>query len=257
LVTSDNGNMSKGMNMGNRDACTCGRGEAATALRDASPIVLSPQQTLELKQVIKHVEYYQPLYGIQVTPKPLRSCRDRAEVIAAAMETLDGERRLIDFGSSLGYFVFYFADRGVVAEGLECGPANVAVAETVRRINGLDCSFHCAELTLEYVRDLPAGKYEVGLILSVLHHIVHQHGLAYAAELMAELIERIPMLIVELAHREEPVNFAWRDSQPADPLAVLSACRNIRMKKLGEFETHLSHVRRALWCIEKDTSEAS
>ena len=226
-------------------------GAGAMGLREQFPVTLSPQQTVELKQVIRRVEYYQPLYGLWITPKPLRGCRDRAEAIGAAIGALGPELRLVDFGSALGYFVFYFADRGVQAEGVESVENNVAVAEAVRRINGLPCSFRCAELTVEYARGIRPDQYGVGLILSVLHHIIHLRGLAYAQELVGELLERVPVLILELAHRNEDVRYPWRESQPEDPLAVLAACRNIRVEKLGEFETHLSAVRRGLWRVDR------
>jgi hypothetical protein len=236
--------------MESQKTCTC-RVSGATGLREESPVALSSLQTMELKQVIRRVEYYQPLYGIRIVPRPLRNCRDRAEATGAALGPLGPDLRLVDFGSALGYFVFYFADRGVQAHGIESGENNVAVAETVRRINGLQCSFECAELTVEYVRGIPVGRYDVGMILSVLHHVIHRRGLAYAQELMAELLERVPVLILELAHRDEDVRHPWRASQPEDPLAVLAACRRVRVNKLGEFGTHLSTVRRGLWRVDR------
>jgi O-antigen chain-terminating methyltransferase len=229
----------------------CCASAGARGLREESPVALSPLQTVELKQVIRRVEYYQPLYGIQIVPKPLRRCRDRAEAIGAAIGPMGPQLRLVDFGSSLGYFAFYFADRGVQAHGVEFGKNDVAVAEAVRRINGLPCSFECAELTVDYVRGIPAGRYDVGMILSLLHHIIHLRGLAYAQELVGELLERVPVLFLELAHRDEDVRHPWRASQPEDPLAVLAACRSVRVEKLGEFETHLSAVRRGLWRADR------
>jgi SAM-dependent methyltransferase len=226
---------------------------AGKLLRENSPVVLSPAQIVDLKKYIRSVEYYQPLYGLQIAPKPLRECRDRAQAIAGALAPLDGKLRVIDFGSSLGYFVFYFADRGAIADGVDYSLPNVAAATAVRRANGLNCSFRCAELTLDYVRAIPAGKYDAGLLLSVLHHIVHERGLLYAMELIAELMERIPVLILELAHRDEQVPYAWRQSQPSDPLEVLAGCKNIRIEKLGEFGTHLSKVSRPIWmAVRKD-----
>jgi hypothetical protein len=224
------------------------------ALHVGPAILLSPQQTRDLKQVIKFVEYYQPLYAIELGPKPRRPCRDRADAIAEALAPLGPHQRIVDFGSSLGYFVFYFADRGVHAEGIDSRPENVAVAQVVRQINGLPALFNCAELSLEYVRSIPHGRYDAALILSVLHHITHKQGLAYTVELVAELLQRIPVLILELARRDESVDFLWRESQPEDPLDVLSACPNIHTRKLGEFDTHLSHIRRPLWLITRKNS---
>lgn len=229
--------------------CECSQHEKIIALRENAPILLSAEQIRELKPLIKQVEYYQPLYGLQIAPKPLRSCRDRAQAIAAELQPLGPHLRLIDFGSSLGYFVFYFADRGVQAEGIDSRPHNVAAAQAVRHINGLKCSLNCARLTLDYVRTIPPGHYDAALILSVLHHITHQHGLAYTTSLVAELMTRIPTLILELAHRDEQVTFAWRESQPQDPLDVLSKCQNMKLKKLGDFDTHLSNIRRPLWLV--------
>jgi SAM-dependent methyltransferase len=217
--------------------------------REDFPVILSAAQTWELKQVIKHVEYYQPLYGLQIDPKPLRSCRDRAEAIAGAIGPLSPGMRLVDFGCSLGYFVFYFADRGIHAQGIDLSASNVAVAQTVRRINRLSCSLSCAQLTLEYVRTIPVGRYNVGLLLSILHHIIHREGLEYARELVGELSRRIPVLVLEMAHREEQVSCDWRNSLPEDPLEVLSSCQNVHLQKLGEFETHLSPVPRPLWLL--------
>jgi O-antigen chain-terminating methyltransferase len=217
------------------------------SLRENSPVVLSSAQIADLNKYMGSVEYYQPLYGLQIAARPLRECRDRADVIARALSPLDGRLRVVDFGASLGYFVFYFADRGAHAEGVDFAFSSVAAATAVRRINGLNCSLHCAELTLEYVRAIPAGKFDAGLLLSVLHHIVHGRGLNYAQQLVAELMQRIPVLILELARRDEEVLFAWRRSQPQDPLELLAACQNIRIEKLGEFATHLSPVARPIW----------
>lgn len=214
-------------------------------------IAPTPRQVQLLKPLIKQVEYYQPLYGLDIAPKPLRPCVDRARAVEKELNRLPRPVRLIDLGSSLGYFVFYFADRGMTAEGVDFLPQNVAVAEMIAQINGISCRFQCREMTLESVREMAPGRYDTALLFSILHHIIHARGLGYAQALVRELLDRVPLLIVEFAHGGESVDFAWRGSQPADPLDVLRECGAIQMNKIGEFPTHLSSAMRPLWAITR------
>jgi len=215
------------------------------ALVEDSPV----PTTAELEQCLNRVEYYQPLYGITGFEDPLRSCRDRALAIAAALAPLGENVRLIDFGSSLGYFPFFFADRGLVTTGIDIKPENTAVARATQRLNGLEATFQTGVLDLETVRAISPGEYDVALALSVLHHITHQRGIDYVARLLAELLARIPTLILELAHRDEEVRFAWRNSLPEDPLAILCACPNVHVRILGHFPSHLSATTRPMYLI--------
>jgi hypothetical protein len=207
--------------------------------------------TPELEQCLNRVEYYQPLYGICGFEDPLRLCRDRALAIAAALAPFGKNFRLIDFGSSLGYFPFFFADRGAITTGFDIKPENTAVALATQRLNGLAATFKTLPLDLNTVSAILPGEYDIALILSVLHHITHQRGIDYVAQLLAELLSRIPVLILELAHRYEDVRFAWRNSLPEDPLAILPACRNVQVHTLAHFPTHLSTTTRPLYIITR------
>ena len=66
--------------------------------------------------------------------------------------------RLVDFGSSLGYFPFFFADRGAIATGIDLSPGNIAVALATQRLNGLQANFQTAALNLPLVRGIAAGE---------------------------------------------------------------------------------------------------
>jgi O-antigen chain-terminating methyltransferase len=210
--------------------------------------------TAELERCLNRVEYYQPLYGISGFEGPLRSCRDRALAIEGALAPLGRGFRLIDFGSSLGYFPFFFADRGAVATGVDIKPENTAVALAAQRLNGLSATFKTAPLDLDTAAGIGLGEYDAALMLSVLHHITHQHGGDYAARLVARVLARIPTLVLELAHRDEAVRFAWRNSLPDDPLAVLSACPDIQVRALDHFPSHLSAARRPMYLVTRRRS---
>jgi Methyltransferase domain len=207
--------------------------------------------TAALEQALNRVEYYQPLYGISGFEAPLRGCRDRALAIAAELGPVQANVRLVDFGSSLGYFPFFFSDRGAVTTGFDINSKNTAVALATQRLNGLPATFKTAALDLEKVRGIPSGEYDVALILSVLHHITHQKGIAYVTKLVSELLERIPTLVLELAHRDETVQFPWQKSLPDDPLEILSASPDVQVKLLGHFPSHLSRSTRPMYLITR------
>jgi O-antigen chain-terminating methyltransferase len=159
--------------------------------------------------------------------------------------------RLIDFGSSLGYFPFFFADRGAICTGLDIKPQNTAVAQAIQRLNGLNATFGTSSLDLQTVHSISPDQFDVALMLSVLHHINHLRGTDYVARLLADLLDRIPMLILELATKQEAVQFAWRDSLPDDPLAILSACGNVHVRKLGLSRSHLSDAERPIYVVTR------
>lgn len=210
--------------------------------------------TEQLKARLDCVEVYQPLYGISGLDAPLRDCQDRARIIADALRPLGREFRLIDFGSSLGYFPFFFADRGAITSGFDVNRKNTEVALATQRLNRLPATFKTAALDLTTVRRIPSGKYQVALILSVLHHIIHRYGLRYVTELMVELLDRIPTLVLELAQRNEEVTFPWRESLPEDPLSILSLCGQINVQLLGESRSHLSTASRPLYLVSREPS---
>jgi len=219
----------------------------ASPLVEESPV----PATLILERALNRVEYYQPLYGVSGFEDPLRACRDRALAIVGELSPIEPNLRLVDFGSSLGYFPFFFADRGAVATGFDISPKNTDVARATQQLNGLNASFKTAALDLPLVREIQQREYDVALILSVLHHITYQKGVAYVAELVAELLSRIPVLVLELAHRDEDVTFAWKDSLPDDPLSILIACGDVRTKLLGHFPSHLSRSTRPMYLITR------
>jgi hypothetical protein len=128
------------------------------------------------------------------------------------------------------------------------------VADTfvdTQRINGLAATFKTAPLDLNTVSTILPGEYDVVLALSVLHHITLRRGIDYVKQLVAERLARIPIRIVELAHRDKDVNFAWRESLPEDPLGIFSACPHIRVHRLGDFSSHLSSSVRPMYLITR------
>jgi O-antigen chain-terminating methyltransferase len=227
-----------------------GPGREGPACRDRrvedAPVPATPEL---IHQCYSRVEFYQPLYGITGLDEPLRGCRDRALAIEAALAPLGKGFRLVDFGSSLGYFPFFFADRGASTAGFDINPENTAMTLACQRLNGLPAEFRTAPLDLDTVRAIPPGTFDVALVLSVLHHINLRFGMGYVQQLLAELLARVPVLVLELAHRDEPVTFAWRSALPADPLEILAACGKVHVQELARSQSHLSDSTRPLFLV--------
>jgi O-antigen chain-terminating methyltransferase len=199
------------------------------------------------------VEYYQPAYmigGINLIPQ--RECKDRCRVIEKSMNSSIAGLRILDIGSSLGYICYYFADRGAVTEGWESNPKNAEVARLIGQINGIPAKFETKELYLEILDDINIGQFDIVIILSVLHHIIHFKGLQYVQEIVKKIIEKIPILIVELALKNEDESLFWNDAQPENELAIFDLIKDeIIIEKIGEFPTHLSLKQRPLYKISK------
>lgn len=206
-----------------------------------------------LRSLVSRVEPYQPLYGVNgVITNPARTSRDRAEAIAENLAPLNG-RRVLDIGSSLGYMPFYLADRGAHTTGWDLSVDNVEVARLVQSINGIAASFVVTTLDLERADAIDTGQFDAILLLSVLHHVIHFQGLETAQKIVRSLLRAAPVLILELASKDEDPDLFWSESQPDDPLDVLALVADeVTLTKVGDFGTHLSTSTRPLYVVSRE-----
>lgn len=222
-------------------------------LKDLHDVVSSKDQRLdELRRLIAEVEPYQPTYGISgLVDSPRRSSRERCITIESYLRPVTG-KHILDIGSSLGFFSYYFADRGAYVEGWEENVKNAEVARRIGALNGLNVDFRTKEFNSETVTSIPYDKFDAAFILSVFHHIIRFNGLPYTQELVKSLMDRVPVLIVELAKKGEDPKLPWDASQPEDELAIFDLVRDeIEITKLGDFGNHLSSKTRPLYAIQK------
>lgn len=205
-----------------------------------------------LRTLVSRVEPYQPLYGIGgIIDQPARTSADRARAIESAMSGVRG-KRILDVGASFGYMSYYFADRAAVVTGWEANPQNTEVARQVGAVNGLRATFLTKELNLENARTIEPGSFDCAFVLAVFHHIIHFQGLEAAQQIMAELIDRIPVVFLELAARGEDADLFWDAAQPEDPLTLLDLVRDrVQIDCLGVFDTHLSDRQRPLYRVSR------
>ncbi|UDY22675.1 glycosyltransferase [Nocardioides sp. Kera G14] len=203
-----------------------------------------PQRATDLTRLndlLKTVEHYQPLYGLPgLVDVPSRESLDRAHLIEQALGVLPG-LRVLDIGSSLGYMCLYLADRGAHTCGWEMNPDNAEVARIVSRLTGVRTTIKTRTLDEHTISSVGADEFDAVLVLSVLHHVIHFRGLEHAQHLVADLLDRARVLIVELAGPNEGEQYYWSAAQPEDPLTVLDLVRErAEIEILGTFGTHLS-----------------
>lgn len=204
----------------------------------------------KLKNQIKAVEQYQPVYAINgIVNNPQRYSNDRCKTIENNLGRVGG-LKILDVGSSLGYLCYYFADRGSLTEGWEYNPKNAEVSRLIGEINGISTHIKTKAFDLESVNDIKSGDYDVITILSVIHHIIFYKGLKYTQELMKETLEKVPIVIVELATKNEDRNIEWNDSQPKNELEIFDLVKDrVKIRKIGEFSNHLSDKKRPLYAV--------
>ena len=207
----------------------------------------------KLRNMLNEIEYYQPAYmigGINLTPK--RECKDRCRAIEKALDGNIAGLKILDIGSNLGYVCYYFADRGAVTEGWENDIKHAETARLIGQINGLRTSIKSKEFNMEEIEQIKPGDYDVIMFLSVLHHVIHFNGLRYAQEAIKKTIEKIPVLIAELAVKNEDATLFWNEALPDNELAVFDLVKDeIIIDKIGVFSTHLSSIERPLYKITK------
>lgn len=204
-----------------------------------------------LKDLLGKVEPYQPLYGLGgLISEPRRTSADRCRVIEKALGDVSG-LRMLDIGSSLGYVSYYFADRGASVEGWDSTLNNVEVSRLTGELNGIQgASFKFKELNEEMVKTIPGGEFDVVFVLSVFHHIIYYQGLDKTKELVKSLLDRIPVMVVELAKKGEDASLKWDSAQPENELDIFDGL-DVEIKKLGDFHNHLSDNTRPLYMVTR------
>lgn len=202
-----------------------------------------------LTKKLQHVENYQPVYGLRgLVGSPARDSEDRAQLIQEKLGDLWG-KQILDIGSSLGYISFFLADRGAQVQGWEASPQNAEVARLISQINGIPVDFRTKELNLETVQEVPADHFDAVIVLSVFHHIIRFQGLEATQKMVKALLEKAPVMIVELAKKGEDPKLPWDKSQPANELDIFKGL-DVTITKIGSFGNHLSNKKRPLYMVE-------
>ncbi len=195
-------------------------------------------------------EVYQPIYGYpELSEHASRATEDRFEDIKRVYEALSSRLgrplRVLDLGCAQGFMSLSLAALGASVVGVEMLPEN---AELCRKLGSqnpqLDVNFVEGRLE-EFVSSLDEDRFDLVLLLSVIHHVAFHVSQETAESTVARLRSSVPVLLAELAVAEEPLY--WAAALPADPASIFGDALFVR--ELRRTGTHLSDVVRPLFFV--------
>ncbi len=205
----------------------------------------------QLRSAYNKVDPYQPLYGLSGFGEGQRGTKDRCEAIYKYFSNDVDGMRILDVGCYAGYATFYFADRGAHTVGTDNRSENIEICNLTKEITGVPAEFKVEEFSPESIKLIKPGAYDAVMILSVLHWTIHDNGLKYVQKCMADLLEKVPMVIVELAQKGEDKKLYWDKAMPKNDLDIFAKAKDIKIEKIGTFPTHLSDKRRPIYVVTK------
>ena len=206
----------------------------------------------KLKGLLKVVEPYQPLFGLTIPNyQPKRITKDRVETIEKHLNNNVNGIRILDLGSSLGYIPLYLASKGAIATGWENNENNLHVSNILKEINSSSAIFSSNSLDLNTYKLINSDNFDVVIILSLLHHIIHFQGIDACKTILNYILEIVPQVYIEFATKDELVDLYWKNSLPDNILSLIENKENYNIELLEEYSTHLSTTKRPLYSISK------
>lgn len=211
-------------------------------------------QQFTLARLVGAVSCYQPVTvgGRELTAGD-RQCRERWGLIAPLLAAA-GVGSLLDLGCAEGFFVRQAArDMGCLAVGVDADIRRVTIASTAAFLDRIaGAAFLQDSISAELIDRLPA--FDAVIFLSVLHHIIVDHGIEYAARLVTGIREKTgKILIFDMGQSDETAH-DWSRALPdmgADAgrwiAEFLRGCGFSRAEQVGETEAYQGLSRRLLF----------
>lgn len=202
--------------------------------------------TCRLFILLKKIDHSQPLYYFPVLKnrKWHRPCVDRADTLYQVIRPWGQGGRIVDIGCHLGYFSHFFADRGFVVSGVDDHSAHISVCKLLSRMSQKKTQFRRQFFSLEWIQRICADDYDIGFLFEKLDEVLLEKGVSVASSLLEALLEKIPILCVELT---------LSDEKPAQLIAGLAKRTDLSIEKMGLFPSQRSVYWRQLFLIKKNT----
>lgn len=222
---------------------------------------------INIVRLLNLVELYQLTYNPKKYPFIKakfykRNCHDR---LSAIRENINFSciGSYLDIGSQLGYFVFDLAklNKTMIAHGIEMNTIACAYSTSILFLNNLkNISFSNTKINPEIVKKIP--KYDVISFLDVFHHIVFFDGHEAADEIMHQLYKKCNLYFIFETGQYDEKGYYWSkklnfmDKNPTKWINdYLLSLGYSEVKLIGEFSTHLSNKKRALFLCKKENEE--
>jgi SAM-dependent methyltransferase len=198
-------------------------------------------------------ELYQPVrIGARTLGNGARTCVDRWSQIATVLERTNA-KSLVDIGCAEGYFVQRAALHGCVALGIDADVRRLTIAQNACLLNGVSgAGFLYGEISVDFIEALPS--FDVTLFLSVLHHLMYEHGVDHAAQIMTSIRKRTRFGLVFDMGQSNEANQEWSRLLPRmepDPKTwITDFLKRVGFSEvdlLGDTDAYMSTARRHLF----------
>ncbi len=188
----------------------------------------------------------QPLYNFPTfkTTSPPRLFLNKADLIHQEMKAWGQGGRILDIDCNLGFFSLYFADRGYQVTGMDKHDSNISICRLLQHINRKKTQFFSEEFSSSFLTKLKNDQYDIAFLFDAIHPLLN-HSLETAQELIASLLEKVPIMFIELT-------MSNGETFPEDEQAVFSKCRDITIKKIGLLQNHETGEWRPLYLVKKN-----
>jgi SAM-dependent methyltransferase len=211
-------------------------------------------QRFTLKRLVRSYEPYHPVVlGETTIAQGERSCVDRWTLIENTISGLH-PATFLDLGCAEGYFVQQAAKTfKCVAIGVDADIRRLTVARTASSLNQTKgAGFIDATIDLPLLAKLPA--FEVVIFLSVMHHIMYEHGVEYSREILRSLRALTTKALVFDMGQSNEISHEWARLLPKmepNPEAWISqlllSAGFSKVDVIGNTDAYKNEVRRSVF----------
>jgi O-antigen chain-terminating methyltransferase len=208
-----------------------------------------------IRRMIKEIEPYHPIsIEGKLVSKGERECSDRWSVINEVISETPGS--VLDLGCAEGYFVQRVArEHRCFVLGVDADVRRLTVAQDVSVFNKNErAGFMYAHITHEFLKTLPT--FDIVIFLSVLHHVMYEHGVDYAKEFMKIIREKTAKSLIFDMGQSNETGMKWASLLPdmgTDPhewiIGFLHSCGFSQVIKVGQTDAYKSNVSRAVFIV--------
>jgi 2-polyprenyl-3-methyl-5-hydroxy-6-metoxy-1,4-benzoquinol methylase len=208
---------------------------------------------LAIRRMIKEINPYHPIsIEGEIVSTGERDCSDRWFVINEVISKHPGS--VLDLGCAEGYFVQRAArEHGCFVLGVDADVRRLTVAQDVNVLNRNErAGFMYAHITPEFLGKLPT--FDTVIFLSVLHHVMYEHGVDHARDFMKLIREKTAKSLIFDMGQSNETAMQWASLLPdmgANPeewiAEFLRSCGFSEVIKVGETDAFRSNVSRAVF----------
>jgi len=221
--------------------------------RQFSPLLDKSAKFL-LKRMLASYEPYHPVFlGEQQIAAGERACIDRWTRIEAVLREV-GVGSVLDLGCAEGYFIQQSAKNlQCLALGVDADRRRLTIARMATNINEIErAGYIYGKISPEFVTTMP--PFDGVIFLSVLHHVMYEHGVDYSRELLTAIRKVTRKCLVFDMGQSNETQHSWSKLLPdmtPDPVTWISEFLKSAgfdtVESLGQTDAYKSEARRQLF----------